>query len=71
MEEFPKYESTGLERGRYIVHRLSQAVSTIFPKKVNWTKIQQYKHKPGECMFDFYEFKVFREVSCEFSRSSK
>lgn len=48
-----------------MTHRLYQAIPEIFPRRMDWTKIQQCKRKPDEPVLDFFEHfeKTFKRYS--------
>lgn len=64
MGDFRRHEVIDLENCR-TAHSVYQAIPEIFPQKVNWTKIQQCKQKPGEAIFDYFERfkKTFKQYS--------
>ena len=46
MEDCHKHEFPDLQKCKEISLNLYEAIPRIFPEKIDWTKVQQYKQRP-------------------------
>ena len=53
-EDFHRHEPHDLKECRDIAQNLHKAMPVVFPRKTDWAKVHQCKHRPEKSIFDYF-----------------
>ena len=54
LEDFHRHEPRDLKECRVVTQNLHKAIPVVFPRKLDWAKVHQCKHRPEESIFDYF-----------------